>query len=196
MPWLHSPMLQGCWTSTYGSSGNAGVRGNTAGTFCCSPTEVLSINWEPANTAAIASSAGKSTFGCGRSMPYGRSARPRSRVTETTFELHHRTVHLRSDHLLQTSRSHADGNRENPTLSHQSMVWFLSTSSCGGELCIPRKAQHALPTAHRPDSPRIAPTRRELPLRRRGKWRHVMVVTDRANRHARFRSVRFVFQVL
>jgi hypothetical protein len=41
-------------------------------------------------------------------------------VTVTIFELHHRTVHLRSDHLLQTRRSHAHGYHENPTSSQQS----------------------------------------------------------------------------
>jgi hypothetical protein len=62
-----------------------------------SRTQAWSINWEPTNTATIASSAGKSISGFRRSKPYGRSARPTFRVTETTFELRHRTVSLRSE---------------------------------------------------------------------------------------------------
>lgn len=120
MPWPHSPMLQVFLTSTYGWFGSAGVRGNMARTCPYSQTVVWLTNWEPTNIATSVSSGAKPTSGFNRSKPYGRSVPPTFPVTVTIFELHHRTVHLRSDHLLQTRRSHAHGYHENPTSSQQS----------------------------------------------------------------------------
>jgi len=71
-----------------------------AGTCRCSQTGAWSISLEPTNTAAIASSVERSISGSGRSNPYGRIAQPMFRVTETIFELHHRTVRRRLDQLL------------------------------------------------------------------------------------------------